>query len=324
MDQPLAISDSGTEGEKLPAYTNHDGFLLPVGFPTSSFDSALTYEAQDNGELHSSTKLKELSVPLISLAHLFIVTYPKCGTTWTQHITYLILHDGVPLAADQRMDVVWPHLEEVGSEFVREKATIAGGYRLIKTHFPHKYTPKNPNAKYIYVSRNPKDCVVSFYHHTVGFPRHYDFAEGKFDTYFNLFLRGKVDSNDYFEFLREWLDHKDDPNVLFLRYEKGRQDTREYILQIASFLDASIYPQRLLADDEKILKLVMEHSSLDSMKQNPRRWCSDRTGFKPFIRKGSTGGWDELLSEEQAALLQKRLDEMFSKEELDFLGDQYH
>ena len=70
MDQPLAISDSAAEGEKLPAYTNHDGFLLPVGFPTSSFDSALTYEAQDNGELRISSKQKELSVPLISLVHL--------------------------------------------------------------------------------------------------------------------------------------------------------------------------------------------------------------------------------------------------------------
>ena len=254
---------------------------------------------------------------------LFIVTYPKCGTTWTQHIAYLILHDGVPLPADQRMDIVWPHLEEVGKDFVREKATVAGGYRLIKTHFPYKLTPQNPKAKYIYVARNPKDCVVSFYHHTVGFPRHYDFAEGKFDTYFNLFLEGKVDSNDYFDFLREWLDHKDDPNVLFLRYESGRKDVRGYILQIAAFMGEK-YPKKLLADDERILKLVMEHSSLDSMKQNPRRWCSDRTGFKPFIRKGSTGGWSELLSEDQAGMLQKRLDEMFTKDELNFLGEQYH
>lgn len=95
-------------------------------------------------------------------------------------------------------------------------------------------------------------------------------------------------------------------------------------MEIAAFLDKSIYPAKLLADDEKLLKLVMEHSSLDSMKKNPRRWCSDRTGYQPFIRKGSTGGWNELLSEEQAAKLQKRLDENFTKEELEFLGDQYH
>ena len=267
------------------------------------------------------------SVPLNSARHrtnldLFIVTYPKCGTTWTQHITYLILHDGVPLAPDQRMDVVWPHLEEVGNDFVRENATI-NGYRLIKTHFSYNLTPKNPNAKYIYVTRNPKDCVVSFYHHTVGFPRHYDFAEGSFDTYFNLFLEGKVDSNDYFHFLREWLDHKDDTNVLFLRYETGRNDIRQYIFQIAEFLGEE-YPKRLLQDDERILKLVMEHSSLHSMQQNPRRWCSDRTGFTPFIRKGSIGGWKELLSEDQAKLLQQRLNQMFTQNELDFLGEHYH
>jgi hypothetical protein len=112
-------------------------------------------------------------------------------------------------------------------------------------------------------------------------------------------------------------------SVLFLRYEAGRKNTREYVLQIASFLDDKVYPQRLLADNEKILKLVMEHSSLDSMKKDARRWCSDRTGFKPFIRKGSTGGWDELLSMEQAEMLQKRLNEMFTNEELDFLGEQY-
>lgn len=49
----LAMADapnSASEREKLPAYTNHDGFLLPVGFPTESFDSALKYEPQENGE----------------------------------------------------------------------------------------------------------------------------------------------------------------------------------------------------------------------------------------------------------------------------------
>jgi len=291
--------------EKLPAYTDHDGFLLPKGFPVESFASGKTYQAQDND--------------------LFIVTYPKCGTTWTQHITYLILNNGVPLSPDQRLDLVWPHLEEVGADFITNKATVLENHRLIKTHLPYRFTPKsNPKAKYIFVARNPKDCVVSFYHHTVGFPRHYDFAEGTFDTYFNLFLNGKVDSGDYFDFLRKWLDRKDDPNMLFLKYEEGRKDTRKYILQIAEFVDTDMYPARLLADDEKILKLVLEHSSLEAMKQHPRRWCSDRTGYKPFIRKGSTGGWDELLTEDQEELIQKRLDEVFTKEELEFLGEQYH
>ncbi len=237
---------------------------------------------------------------------------------------YLILNDGVPLPPDRRLDVVFPHLEEVGREFIETMATVLGGHRLIKTHLPFDIVPNNPRAKYIFVTRNPMDCVVSFYHHTVGFPKHYDFANGDFDAYFDLFLNGRVDHGDYYDYTRRLLDHKDDPNVLFLRYETGRGNTREYVLEIASFLDESIYPARLLADDERVLKLVLEHSSLDSMKKDPRRWCSDRTGFQPFIRRGSTGGWKELLSEEQAALLQRRLDETFTTEELKFLGDMYH
>lgn len=296
-----SATDAGQE--KIPSYTDHGVFLLPKGFPAEGFKSGISYQAQDND--------------------LFIVTYPKCGTTWTQHIIYLILNDGVPLSTDQRLDTAFPQLEEKGKDHIQTKAAILGGYRLIKTHLPYNMVPQNPKAKYIFVVRNPKDCAVSFYHHTVGFPRHYDFAEGKFDTYFNLFLQGKVDHGDYFDFLRHSVDHKDDPNTLFLRYETGRKNTKEYILQVASFLGGS-YPDRLLADDEKILKLVMEHSSLDSMKKDSIRWCSDRAGYQPFIRKGTTGGWKELMSEEQAAKLQKRLDEKFTKEELEYLGDQYH
>ena len=248
----------------------------------------------------------------------------QCGTTWTQHIIYLILNNGEPLAADQRLDVVFPHLEEVGREFVAANATIKDGYRLIKTHLPHDKVPQNEKAKYIFVVRNPKDCVVSFYHHTVGFPRHYDFADGIFETYFKLFLDGQVDHGDYFDFTRKALDHKDDPNVLFLRYENGRANPRDYVLQIAKFLNEDIYPAKLLANDEKLLKLVLEHSSLDSMKKNPRRWCSDRTGFQPFIRRGSTGGWRELMSVEQADELQDRLQQVFSEEELEYLGELYN
>ena len=33
---------------------------------------------------------------------------------------------------------------------------------------------------------------MSFYHHTRGFPRHYDFAEGTWDTFFECFMRGEV------------------------------------------------------------------------------------------------------------------------------------
>lgn len=288
----------------LPSYTNHEGYLMPAGFPVEGFISGLQYQAQPND--------------------LFVATYPKNGTTWTQHIIYLVLNDGEPISPDQRLDQEFPHLEEVGSKFVKNRAAVSGGFRLIKTHLPYGMTPQNAKARYICVVRNPKDTVVSFFHHTRGFVRHYNFAKGSFDTYFRLFYEGKVDFGDYFECVRSWLDHKDDPNVLFLTYESLRTDPRAGVLKIAEFLDASVYPKRLLTNDEEIVKKVLQHSTIESMQKNPTRWTSERPKeHTPFIRKGSMGGWDELLKPEQIELLNKKMREICSKEELDFLGDKY-
>jgi hypothetical protein len=101
--------------EKQPKYTSHgDGFLMPYGFPAHNFISSLSYKAEEND--------------------VFIATYPKCGTTLTQHIIYLLLNNGVPIQADERLDQLFPHLEEVGAEYISREATQKSNYRLIKTH----------------------------------------------------------------------------------------------------------------------------------------------------------------------------------------------
>lgn len=34
------------ETQQTPSYYNHDGFLMPLGFPVEGFTSALNYQAQ--------------------------------------------------------------------------------------------------------------------------------------------------------------------------------------------------------------------------------------------------------------------------------------
>ena len=298
------VSTGACGNEVIPSYTSHGSYLMPAGFPVSGFISGLSYNAEPSD--------------------LFVATYPKNGTTWTQHIVYLILNDGRPISAEQRLDQEFPHLEEVGREFVEKRAAVAAGFRLIKTHLPYDMTPQNPKAKYVCVIRNPKDTVVSFFHHTRGFTKHYNFSDGNFDTYFRLFVEGKVDFGSYFECARSWLNHKDDENVLLLTYESLRSDPRAGVLKIADFLDANVYPDRLLANEEEILNKVLEHSSLKSMQKDPMRWCSERPKeHTPFIRKGSMGGWDEILSPEQAEILDNKMRDICSEEELQMLGDKY-
>ncbi|MEO0836785.1 MAG: sulfotransferase domain-containing protein [Cyanobacteria bacterium J06642_3] len=81
-----------------PSYTFHRNFRLPMGFPAELFDSALAYQAQ--------------------ATDTFIVTYPKCGTTWTQNIIWMLHHNGQPFPLGKNINLSVPHLEEVGGDFV--------------------------------------------------------------------------------------------------------------------------------------------------------------------------------------------------------------
>ncbi|HZF28836.1 MAG TPA: sulfotransferase domain-containing protein [Gammaproteobacteria bacterium] len=264
-----------------PKYTIHDGFRMPMGFPVEGFDSGQRYRAQPGD--------------------VFVATYPKCGTTWMQYIVYLLVHGAEPLARGGNMNDVFPHLEEVGEHVVRALPEP----RMIKTHLPFERTPWNDRAKYIYVARNPFDCVVSFYHHTRGFPKHYDFAAGAFDTFFELFLRGEVDFGDYCEHLASWLPQIGKANTLFLTYESMLAASSDAVAAVGAFLGGEA---ARTAGDARLSARVVELSSFGSMRRDQARWSSARPADMPaFVRKGVVGDWANHLSPEQARRLADKL-----------------
>jgi hypothetical protein len=265
---------------RKPRYTVHGGFLMPMGFPVEGFDSGQRYAAE--------------------AGDVFVATYPKCGTTWTQFIVYLLLRRGEPLPPGVGINDVFPHLEEVGEHAVRALPRP----RLIKTHLPFERTPWHAGARYIYVARNPFDCAVSFFHHTRGFVKHYDFADGTFDDFFECFVRGEVDFGDYFDHLLSWLPRRDAPNVLFLTYEEMLADPRAAVVAIGEFVGGGAASA---AADAAVVSRVVEQSSFDSMRRDQRRWSSQRPADMPeFVRKGVVGDWANHFGAEQARRLGER------------------
>jgi hypothetical protein len=275
------MNDSGAAA-RGPRYTIHaGGFRMPMGFPVEGLESGQRYRA--------------------SPGDVFVVSYPKCGTTWVQYIVYLLENGGRPLAAAQRLEDVFPHLEEVGAQRVRELPAP----RLIKTHLPFERVPRSAQAKYVYVVRNPFDCAVSFYHHTRGFERHYDFAAGTWDTYFECFVRGEVDFGDYFDHLLSWWPHRSEPNALFLTYERMLEAPAAAVRAIAGFLGGR---SAELAADPAGLDGVVRHSDLAAMRLDQGRWSSARPADMPaFVRKGAVGDWRNYFTAEQARRLAAKL-----------------
>ena len=250
---------------------------MPLGFPPEGFESGLRYAAQPDD--------------------IFVCTYPKCGTTWMQYIVYLLMHAGEPLARGASLGSVFPHLEEVG----REVVAALPAPRHIKTHLPKTLAPFAADARYIYVARNPFDCVVSFYHHTRGFPQHYDFSNGTFADFFECFMKGEVDFGDYFDHLLSWAALTGAPNLLFVTYEQMKADVRGAIIAIAAFLGEKA--QRTVRN-EAVLTRILDAVSFKSMAEDQRRWSSARPKHQPpFVRKGAVGDWQNLLEPPQARRL---------------------
>jgi hypothetical protein len=103
-------------------------------------------------------------------------------------------------------------VERMGAKYVNDLKHP----RLLKTHFSYGNCPKSKQAKYIFAVRNPKDCLASYFFHNRNF-KIYEWSDGEFNTFFEMFMRGELGFGDYFKHLKSWMPHINDPNVLFLK-----------------------------------------------------------------------------------------------------------
>ena len=243
---------------------------------------------------------------------IFVASNPKSGTHWLSYIVYMIkkkekLTDAffgrVAFCLEiPQVDQLEPganpgplKIEEAAKWIVtKERVAALPDPRFIFTHCPFEYLPINPATKYIYIYRNPKDIVVSLYHHyTVD---KFDTFIGTFDEFFQLYM----DKNcfNYCEQLKEYINHKDDPNLFILTFEELRSQFKLKVNEIANFLDVDL--------TEEHSELIMKETSFEIMRENP--FINGNHAVKEgayFFPKGQVGTWKAKLSEEQS----KKMDE---------------
>ena len=183
--------------------------------------------------------------------------------------------------------------------------------RVVKTHLPHvlwtEHLKKHPELKVIQTLRNPKDALVSYYHHFMA-----DLSMGGFngtwDQFFEIVKAKMLPWGDLFEYQAEWYRfNKDRPNSLVLRYEDTKKDTKGEIAKIAKCMGFSL--------TEKAIELVIEHSSLEkvapkmnAIEEEDPDWRIDKS---LFIRKGKVGGWRNYFSSEQSEWVEARMREVW-------------
>ncbi|CAE8592221.1 unnamed protein product [Polarella glacialis] len=225
-----------------------------------------------------------------------IVTYPKAGTSWIQEIAWLVNHDADLEAArstPSSQRTVYIELAVPGVDKLTQ-LDAAADPRHVKWHHSAWLLPAEVvrEGKVIYLMRNPKDTVVSWYHFQ-RMNKLYAF-QGTFDEFFELFLAHQVPYGSYWENVLSWWAVRQQPNVLFLTYEDLHQDLHGEVGKVANFLGRSLTPEQV--------NRIVEHSSFEQMRANPMTNASQMPkieGESDFMRKGKVGDWKNYFSAEQ-------------------------
>ncbi|KAK3541098.1 hypothetical protein QTP86_013353 [Hemibagrus guttatus] len=181
------------------------------------------------------------------------------GTTWMQEILPLLLNGGdfTPVLTIPNWDRV-PWLEESHAAEIADKLNAP---RAFVSHMPYHLMPSSffsSKAKVIYVSRNPKDVLVSSFHfHQMASFLHEPLT---FKEFADQFLAGNIIFGKWTDHVKSWRHTDVGDRILYITYEEMIQDLHGALERMLLFLGKSL--------SKDALNRVSEHCEFKTMKQN--------------------------------------------------------
>ncbi|XP_022819757.1 estrogen sulfotransferase-like [Spodoptera litura] len=284
---------------------------------------------------------------------VFVASYQRSGTTWTQELVWLVANDlNYEKAAEIPLVQRYPFLdgfmffepekkelyadiisETADENFDREKyiqmmeflgqpvspllaAAPLTQKRFIKTHLPMSLMPPTllDTAKVVYVARDPRDVAVSCYHHARLFKLMGPL--NGFKNFWEIFYRGLFTLTPYFEHVKEAWEQRHSPNMLFLFYEELSKDLPASINRVADFLGKKL--------NEEEMSRLCDHLSIENFKNNKSvnfeemREIGVLAKGETFIRKGKSGGWRDYFDEEMTQQAERWIEENLKDTDLRF------
>ncbi len=163
--------------------------------------------------------------------------------------------------------------------------------RVFKMHVVWDEIPRGGRGKVVTITRDPRDVPWSMYQHLLGLQPHLHpvpWVDPGFDEWFD----GWIDTTPYFPIVRSLWEHRNDPDLLWLRFEDLKVDLPRGAHRCAEFLRWPVS-----SDGEA---RAVELSELGAMQ---RREASLKMGAwkegHRFVREGAVGKNRARLNAEQ-------------------------
>ena len=260
---------------------------------------------------------------------IVVATFPKCGTTWTQRIVDLLIHQS---AEPRQIMETYPWLDSlIFGPVEADLATLAAQThrRAIKSHLPFDGLPVYDDVKYIHVARDGRDACFSWHNHQLGFTREAGrriaaangwpedagpppAPEDPREHYLQWIAAaeagGMMGDLPFFEYEMTYWRERIRPNLLLVHYNDLKADLPGEMRRISTFLE--------IDTPEDLLQTLAEAARFESMKRQggellaKTREYFDR-GPDRFLNKGTNGRWKDVLTEDDleryATLVRTRL-----------------
>ncbi|KAL1202356.1 Cytosolic sulfotransferase 5 [Cardamine amara subsp. amara] len=244
---------------------------------------------------------------------MIVASFPRCGTTWFKALTFALVHrskhpsndDHHPLLSNNP-HVLVPYLE-INLYFYSETPDLtkfSSSPRLFSSHSPFhtlQEALKDSPCKIVYVCRNVKDALVSYWHFFCNQQNNTEVKiKGSLEDMFESFCSGVVFFGPYWDqVLSYWRRSLEDPkHVLFMRYEEMKAEPREQIKRLAEFLGCPFTEQEEESGSVDEILDLCSLRKLSSLKVNKTGKLYNGRDHSNFFRKGEVGDWKNYFTPE--------------------------
>ncbi|KAF7129404.1 hypothetical protein RHSIM_Rhsim10G0059700 [Rhododendron simsii] len=236
---------------------------------------------------------------------VILASFPKTGTTWLKSLLYAIVNrSSIDQLTRNHPHVLVPQLElqVYGPRAISPppfpSPDTSPSNRIFSTHLPYQIigeTIDSSDCHVVYVTRNPKDTLVSVWHFINSMEK-FKTAPWPLEEAVDSFCKGCVPFGPYYDHVLGYQKQSVDrpKKFFFITYEELKSDPKTHIKKLADFLECPF-------DNEEQVEDVARSCSIETLRNHEVNKSGDIFYYFPYnsyFRKGQVGDHKNYLTKD--------------------------